>query len=299
MLVSFVEVIANSIGQSHYLNGWNWFLLFLNIVPVMGMLFWAWKYGSLTFWPYIHGASSMVTMLMWPWIVIDGDVLPAEFQPWVWWVIGMSVISVGVTAPIWLGFSFLVTTSVVWFFVDTSYFGGYSDPWVSMQDSVYAFLVGGAVSGLVLMVKQAARQTDIANSALINSSIQQAQIDAIERERQRIDALVHDKVLNTLVLASKAHSNLEQGAVEKMARDAIISLEEAGNEPKESSEVTLLGLYRALRKVAVRMIPAIEVETTSAGLLEIPGYVAEAVTEATIQALDNAANDMRKLKNAA
>jgi signal transduction histidine kinase len=221
--------------------------------------------------------------------VIDGDALPAEYQPWVWWVIGMSVISVGVTAPIWLGFSFLITTSVVWFFVDTSYFGGYSDPWVSMQDSVYAFLVGGSVSGLILMVKQAARQTDIANSAVIKSSIQQAQVDAVERERQRIDALVHDRVLNTLVLASKANSSTEQRAVEQMSKDAITSLEEAGNEPKDSGEVTLLGLYRALRKAAVRMIPSIEVETTSAGLLELPGYVAEAVTEATIQALDNAA----------
>jgi signal transduction histidine kinase len=288
VIVSFIEVVANAASQSPLLTGWSWFVLTLSGIPIIGMAFWAWRFNWLGVWPYLHGAMSFTALMMWPWLVINGDLLPAEFQPWVWWLVGMATISVGVTAPILVGFSYLVTISVAWFFVDTSYFGGSSDPWVSFQDSVYAFLVGGTVSGLIIMVKQAAKRTDQANSASIMSSIEQAQTDAVERERQRIDALVHDHVLNTLVLASKAESKEEQTAVLELAKDAIESLEQAAKDPETQGNVTLLGLYRALRKAAVRMAPEIQVETHVAGLTNLPTLVAQAITEATLQAVDNA-----------
>lgn len=288
VIVSFLEVVANAASQSPLLNGWSWFVLLLTGIPIIGMSFWAWRFNWLGVWPYLHGAMSFTALVMWPFLVINGDLLPAEFQPWVWWLVGMATISVGVTAPIWVGFGFLLVTSMAWFFVDTSYFGGSSDPWVSFQDSIYAFLVGGTISGLLIMVKQAARRTDEANSALIQSSIEQAQTDAAERERQRIDALVHDHVLNTLVLASKAETKQEQVAVFELAQDAISSLERAAKEPDTQGSVTLLGLYRALRKAALRISPEIKVETHVAGLIKLPTFVAEAITEATLQAVDNA-----------
>ena len=288
VLISFSEVMANAIAQSSYLTGWSWFVLVLSGAPILGMSIWAFRFNWLGYWPYIHGAMTFTALVMWPWLVADGGALPAEFQPWVWWLVGMATISVGVTAPVWIGASYLLTVSTAWFFIDTSYFGGSSDPWVSLQDSVYAFLVGGTVSGLIIMVKEAAKRTDEANSAFIQSSIKQAQTDAIERERQRIDALVHDHVLNTLVLASKADDKAEQVAVLELAKDAITSLEQAANEPESQSSVTLLGLYRALRKAAVRISPEIKIETHVAGLVNLPSLVAQAITEATLQAVDNA-----------
>jgi signal transduction histidine kinase len=289
LLATSSELIANAIFQSQYLNSWSWFLVGLVLVPIVAMNIWAWTKDELVWWPYLHGASVLIAMLMWPWVVVDGDALPAEYQPWIWWGVGMAVISVGVTAPRWLGVGFLVLVPVAWFLLDTSYFGGTSDPLVSIQDSVYVFLLGGSVSGLILMSRQAAKRADQANSLALASAIEQAQIDAVERERQRIDALVHDRVLNTLVLAANAQTKEEFVAVTHMASEAIESLEQAAQEPPERSQVTLLGLYRALRKAAVRLIPNIEVITETGGLIELPSDVAQAITEATIQALDNAA----------
>lgn len=200
----------------------------------------------------------------------------------------MATISVGVTAPIWIGTTFLFVTSATWFFVDVSPYAGSSNPWISLQDAVYTFLIGGAVSGLIIMVKQAAKRTDKANSAVIRSAIEQAQIDAIERERQRIDALVHDRVLNTLVLASKAKGPEEQREVAKMSQEAISSLEQAAKEPRANSAVTFVGLFQAIRKTALRLDPRIQVDIFSTELTPIPSAVAQAVTEATLQALDNA-----------
>lgn len=288
VIISYVEVVANALAQGPLLTGWSWVVLCLVAFPILGMSYSAWRDNRLGFWPRLHGITALVAMWVWPWLVLDGNALPAEFQPWIWWVIGMATISVGANSPIPIGVGYLVISSVAWFFIDTSYFAGNSDPLVSLQDSVYLFLVGGTISGLLVMVKRAARETDLANSALIESSIEQAQIDAIERERQRIDALVHDHVLNTLVLASKADSREEQESVFHFAKDSILSLEKATQEPEIQGPVTLLGLYRALRKSASDILPEVKVETHVSGMTSLPSHVAQAITEATLQALDNA-----------
>ncbi|MFM1950690.1 MAG: hypothetical protein RL418_377, partial [Actinomycetota bacterium] len=106
--ISTTEVVANSVAQAPFLNGWNWVLLSIALFPIIGMLVWAWKFASLGVWPYLHGASAILVLVMWPWIVIDGDLLPAEFQPWVWWSVGMAVMSVGITAPLRIGILYLV-----------------------------------------------------------------------------------------------------------------------------------------------------------------------------------------------
>ena len=293
VIISFVEVVANAIAQSPLLTGWSWAALSLVALPILGMAYSAWRHNRLGFWPRLHGVAALIAMWVWPWLVLDGDALPAEFQPWIWWVIGMATISVGANAPIPIGTAYLVIATVAWFFIDTSYFAGNSDPLVSLQDSVYLFLVGGTISGLLVMVKRAARETDLANSALIQSSIEQAQTDAIERERQRIDALVHDHVLNTLVLASKAESRNDQESVFHFAKDSILILEKAAQEPEMQGSVTLLGLYRALRKAAITILPDVKVETHVAGMTSLPSSVAQAITEATLQALDNAKKHSR------
>jgi signal transduction histidine kinase len=293
VLGTHAEVLINGVIQASVLNTWSWLLLVVSLVPVVGMVVHSWLERSLGVWAYLHGLVAIAIMVVWPWLVIDGDQLPSEFQPWVWWMIGMAVISVGITAPIWLGVTNLFLTSLGWFLLDTSYFGGTSDPMVSLQDSVYVFLLGGTVSGLVLLTRDAARKADIANSQAIASAVAQAQTDAVERERQRIDALVHDRVLNTLLLASSAGSQAEFQSVRQMADEAIVSLETAAEEPDTGGEVTLLGLYRALRKAALKMDAQILVETDSGGLTKMPRDVAQAITEATIQALDNAVRHSR------
>jgi signal transduction histidine kinase len=53
-------------------------------------------------------------------------------------------------------------------------------------------------------------------------------------------------------------------------------------------KVTVLGLYRSLRKAALRASGDVQVEIISAGLEEISVEIAQSITEATLQAIDNA-----------
>ena len=283
-----VEVIANAIFQAPYLGVGKWWVVIYVTLPIIGMNLWAWLRGSLGFWAYLHGATVLIALWRWQTLVVDPNLLPENFQAWVWWLVGMATITMGVVKPLWLGALYLVAASASWFYLDTSVAGGSGDPAIALQDSVYIFLLGGAVSSLIRLTRDGARRADEANSIAIASAVEQAQTDAAERERQRIDALVHDRVLNTLLVAANVKSEQEQQAVATMAIDAIASLESAVSDQEFESRVTTLGLYRSLRKAAFRASQDIEVEILSAGLEEIPAEIAQTITEAALQAMDNA-----------
>lgn len=283
-----IEVIANAIFQSQYLGLGRWWILLFVTLPIIGMVFHSWLRGSLGFWPYLHGAAVLVAMMSWPWLVNDPALLPDNYQSWIWWMVGTATISMGVANPRWLGLVYLVVASVTWYLLDISIYGGAEDPNTAMQDAIYVFLLGGAVSSLVRLTRDGAKRADEANSTAIAIAVEQAQIDATERERQRMDVLVHDRVLNTLLVAAKAATPQDHKAAASAAADAIASLEAATLEQEINSRVTTLGLYRSLRKAALRASPGIEVELGSAGLQEIPSEIAQTLTEATLQAIDNA-----------
>ena len=288
LAVLHVEVFANAIFQSPYLGPGKWWVLFYVTLPIIGMNFSAWIRGSLGFWAYLHGATVLLAMWRWQLLVVDPTLLPENFQAWVWWLVGTATISMGVVKPFRLGLVYLVVASASWYWLDTSVAGGSGDPAIALQDSIYVFLLGGAVSSLIRLTREGAKRADGANSIAIQSAIEQAQVDAAERERQRIDALVHDRILNTLLVAAKANSEQEQMAAATAATEAIASLEAAANDQEVNSRVTTLGLYRSLRKAAFRASTEIEVEILSAGLEEIPADIAQTITEAALQAIDNA-----------
>jgi signal transduction histidine kinase len=291
-----VEVIANAFFQAPYLGVGKWWVVIYVTLPIIGMNVWAWLRGSLGFWAYLHGATVLIALWRWQTLVEDPNLLPENFQAWVWWLVGMATITMGVAKPLWLGALYLVAASASWFYLDTSIAGGSGDPAIALQDSVYVFLLGGAVSSLIRLTREGARRADEANSIAIESAVEQAQIDAAERERQRIDALVHDRVLNTLLVAANAKSEQEQQAVATMAVDAIASLESAVSDQEYESRVTTLGLYRSLRKAAFRTSHDIEVEILSAGLEEIPAEIAQTITEAALQAMDNAVRHSKAVR---
>jgi signal transduction histidine kinase len=288
LAVLHLEVIANALFQSQYLGLGKWWVLTYVSVPIIGMALHSWLRGSLGFWPYVHGATVLIAMWLWPLMVVDPTLLPDNFQAWIWWMVGTATISMGITNPRWLGWVYLVVASASWYILDTSVYGGSGDWDIAMQNSVYVLLLGGAVASLVRLSREGAIRADEANSVAIANAVEQAQVDAIERERQRIDALVHDRVLNTLLVAAKASSEAEQKAAAVAATQAIASLESALAEQDIEIKVTVLGLYRSLRKAALRASKNISIEIRSAGLGMVPADIAQTVTEATLQAIDNA-----------
>jgi len=288
LLLSSIESIANSITQARYLN-WMSIAMVATLVFIIAMIQLAtWTKRNMDRWIFVLGAFGLAAMLLFPWTVVDVDRLPSGYQPWLWWVIGMSAVGMGVAARPVIAMSYLVVVTGTWFWLDTSPWGGSSDPFLELQDATYIFLFGGTVLGLFILVRDSVLKVDTANTLAMKSAVQQASTDAVERERQRIDALIHDRVLNTLLLASNAKTSSEYSSVVKLSEEAIDSLRKADRDPEPKPEIQPLGLFRALRQIAVQLIPDANVEILSGGSVDIPAEVAAALTEALIQALDNA-----------
>jgi len=289
LFVASIETIANAWQQYALLTPFGKAVAAVVAINVILIQFFSLRKDPKRIWVKILAGLSFTSMLVWPWSVSSTVELDPGFQPWPWWLIGMGAVAMGVAARPLAALLYLVATSVTWFWLDTSVYGGGSDILLTIQDSSYLFLFGGSILGLFSLVRDAVGEVDQANTLAIQSAVEQARVDAQERERQRIDALVHDKVLNTLLLAAKAKTVEDQTAAAALAKEAIESLLNAGTESDDQTSINPLGLFRALRKAAMQVIPEIEVEVATPGSAEIPANVARALTEALLQALDNTA----------
>ena len=296
LVLSSIELTANAISQAGYLNSISWVILALLLVVVFTVQISTLTNGKVDRWLYLLGALGVAAILLFPLAVVDVNALPVEYQPWLWWGAGMCAVAMGVVGRPAVSLAYLVLITALWLWLDTSAWGGSSVLYVELQDATYLFLFGGTVLGLLFLVRDSVSKVDRANSLVIASAVEQAKIDAVERERQRIDALIHDKVLNTLLLSAKAKTAEEQNSVVRLSKEAIESLRSADEEPEKRPAIQPLGLFRALRRAALQMIPNIEVEIVSAGSAPVPSAVADALTEALVQALDNAARHSRASK---
>ena len=288
LLLSIPELLANATAQRWFLNDLSMLVLLLLVLTTLATVISSWITQSRRIWFYLHGGVVALSIAFWPAMVDSTELMPQEQKPWIWWTMGIGILSIGVIGNRFAAALGLVGISAGWFLLHTSEFGGAVDSAEALQDSLYLFLFGGSIIGMITLVRIGANRADDENSKAIQSAIEQARIDAIERERQRLDALIHDKVLNTLLLAAKAQTAQECQNAAQLAAQAIESLKEAAEEPRPTPSVTPIGLFRALRRAATLISPTIEVRTLSGGAESLPSEKAQALTEATLQAIDNA-----------
>lgn len=289
LVLSLIELAANAISQSSQLNILSTAWLALLTLTTIATFLSSWFTAGVNYLFTIHGLIAGASLIAWPLMLSEMGSFEQGMKPWIWWTLGIGILSFGLFVNWWLGAIYLLGASIGWLLLTISQFGGDAHLVSGVQDAVYLFLFGGSVIGMINLVRWGAIRADQANSFAIESAIEQARIDAVERERQRLDALIHDRVLNTLLLSGKAETSAERKSAAKLAENAILSLQEALVEPRSTPSVTPLGLFRALRKAALQLLPVIEVRTMGGGSEEISAEKAQAITQATLQVIDNAA----------
>jgi signal transduction histidine kinase len=111
----------------------------------------------------------------------------------------------------------------------------------------------------------------------------------VEQERARVDALVHDKVLTTLVVTSKASDPERSAEAKQLANAAIDALQtDAFTADPTKKDITSFSLFGAFLDTVRTDYPDVAIRETGASDLRIPNRVAAALSEATIQAITNA-----------
>ncbi|NDA13524.1 MAG: hypothetical protein EBZ10_04530, partial [Actinobacteria bacterium] len=287
LFVSGIEVVANALVQSGFTNPRSDLVLAIVILSAAAFLISAVLFDRSRPWGLVHGLAVLVAIWMVP-LTHDPDFHESGFErPWVWWSVGMAMVLVATShsRKVWLWYLPLTSGSWVWVSLQSPVLAGELE---ALLDGSYLLVFSLAIVGLVALVREGFASVDKANSDAIMSALTQAKTDAVERERQRLDALVHDQVLHTLILAARADSQAAQEDAAKSATNAITALLEARELDKTQTEVSSLGLFKALESAASKLDGRVQTHSSGASAAKLNPEAAQALTEASLQAIDNA-----------
>ena len=289
LLVAVVsEAIVNGFGQLQYLN----YVVFMSSVSlvallVIGFLISHFVFQSPLFWFRSIPILTLALLATWPIHYDQMMVFPESFKPWIWWLLGISAVAAGTSFSFWLGVTYIFVVSIGWIVIRISPSGGSGELILAVQDSVHLFILASIGTAMAAAIRWQAAKTDFANQSLIASGVKSAQSQAINLEQSRLDALVHDSVLTTLLVASKAQTKEEIALARISAADAIRRLDLDNSSVEIVTPVTQVSFFEALRNRIHEVYPNFEVSLEQTNDSELPETASEALSEATLQAVDN------------
>ena len=287
MLFSSIEVITNALAfEDLGATPLQLVALSLSMAIIVGYFISFWFFQGGRFWYAAHAILITVVSLLW--VPLLDPVADGPEKPWIWWTVGNAAIAAGLAFRPFFAAAVMLGLPVIWFVVRTSPQGG-SAPWGdALQDSIYTLLFSLSISGLLALFQDSARRVDLENHRAMVAAAERARIDAIESERARIDALVHDKVLTTLLVAANSKTTDEYRAAAQLAERAIESLENLEREsPANRENITANSLFRALKDAVSRLDTNFEVQIDNSSDQLVDQNIADALTEATLQAVHN------------
>ena len=282
-----VQMLLNALNQSPLMNPAVFWIGFSAVLAgQIGLIYGAFFSGKTTFWFRWYSFSIAGVILTWPLAVAHAVDLPPDFYPWAWWGVGLATISAvgGLSAS---GAAvFLLSLLGFWFIMRFTDSFGHATLWLNVQDTGLVFLFSAVLGALILVARSEAAKVDLAAARKMAAAVEQARSDAAAIEKSRLDALVHDKVLTTLLLAARATTPEERLQASQLAKTAIARLTESSL-VADSGDVSSSSFFAALEKVASAQVADVRVTINELESFVLTAHVANALTEATIQALLN------------
>ena len=258
------------------------------ILVVVGMNLSQFLFDGSKFWFRAHSTLVMILVFTFPLQVSRTTDMPGQFEPWMWWASGLVPLAAIFGYGTVVG---LITTFVLpvgWFLLRQSAFGGAASFQTCIEESSYTLLFALCFGALLLLLRNQAADADTANQLASEAAAEQARVDALEREQLRLDALVHDRVLTTLVLAARANNRDDEVVAYQLANQALGDLGKMRSASGAAEPgVTVASLFSALKATIGWMTNEFEVLIDSSNDTPVPATVSAAITEATLQAVSN------------
>ncbi len=229
----------------------------------------------------------LVVVVTWPFAVIH----PTTDSPWIYYMITIAtaMAAIGLSVP-WAA-GYLIVVPLIYAIIRLTPAGGGLTPLKASLDSIYAVILGGAILIITTMLRAAASSVDQAQATALEGYAHAVRAHATEAERVRVDAIVHDSVLTTLLYAARADTPEAQRMAAIMAGNAIGHLRDAALvSPDDGSTMRVSALAQNLRDAVEQLQGGFEVTTSRVGTRSIPTAVAEALQSASLQAAVNSIN---------
>jgi signal transduction histidine kinase len=282
-----LQMLLNAWSQRDLINPWFFWPSFLMVgIGQLGLIYGAFISGNNRFWQRWYARSIEAVIMLWFLGVPAGTFLPDGFYPWAWWGVGLAAVAAFAGLPPFRAILFFTVLDIYWFIA--RFFPAYGSVslWLNIQDTLLTFLFAALLGSLILVSRYEASKVDDASNRKIAAAAEQARAESAVREKSRLDALIHDKVLTTLLLASKAETAGERHAAAGLAVTAVTRLNEA-QRSAPAGPVSGSSFFAALEKIAIAEEPELTCSKTDLNSVEIPDEVATAFTEAMLQAIMN------------
>jgi signal transduction histidine kinase len=282
--IFLVAIPHQKFGDSRFLIGGLVIILAAQLSAVF--TFW---FGSANTNVYLlHGAAYAVAFISYPFSVANVSVFPEDYRSWVWWWTGTATIAMTMYLPKWWSFAYLGFVPISYFFLRLQPAGGGEDVGSATLDATYILLYAMAVQSLVTLLRVAAVELDSKNDEFASSALRQAEKDATELESQKLDELVHDQVLTTILLAAKADTPERKVMAAESATNAIERLQVASSdETSELQDVSVGSFVDSLQESLKRGYPNAKISVTKDLDFSMPIQVGIALADVTIQAMTN------------
>jgi signal transduction histidine kinase len=254
-------------------------LLFTVVAAVMRRLV---RVANVTF-----AVVFLVVLVSWPFAVRH----PSTDSPWLYYMITIATAMAAIGLSVRWAAAYLILVPLTYAVIRLTPAGGGISPLKVSLDSIYAIILGGAILIITTMLRAAAASVDEAQATALEGYAHAVRAHATEAERVRVDAIVHDSVLTTLLYAARADTPEAERLAATMAANAIGHLRDAALvSPDDGSTVRVSALAQTLRESIEQLEGGFEITASRLGTRSIPRSVAEALQSAALQAAVNSIN---------
>lgn len=236
----------------------------------------------------LHGFAYVVAFFTYLFSIGPEVELSSDYRSWLWWWTGTATIAMTMFLPKWWSYLYLVFVPVSYLFLRMDRLGGGGNLGSALLDATYIVLYALAIQALVGLLRTAAAELDETNDAVSKIAVERASHESAELERQKLDELVHDQVLTTILVAARADTPDKKMMAGEVAAKAIERLQAAATESvDELQEVSASSFVDSLAASLSRGYPNIPFNLTKEVEFNIPIAVGIALADATIQAMTN------------
>jgi signal transduction histidine kinase len=177
-------------------------------------------------WKLRSFALSYVTvvtfgLITWPAAWQSGEV--ASSSPWLWMCLGVAAICLAVTTGTGWGFAYSIASGLLFAAVRMTPSGQSASLLGAFQDMINLVMNASVVIVALGIVSNAFKELDDAEAATRKEATDAAIEEALLEERHRLDGIVHDEVMTTLVAAAHTPGDVHvaqqaQRAVDRLAQ---------------------------------------------------------------------------------
>ncbi|MFB2557275.1 sensor histidine kinase [Herbiconiux liangxiaofengii] len=227
-----------------------------------------------------------LSLLLWP-LAVRSPEAALGVQPWLWYIVIVAVGAASIALPTAWAVVYAIGVPATFFVLRQLPAGGQASVLNALLDTVYSLVLGAFLVIVITGLRAAASRVDEAQALAVERYADAAKRHATEQERTRVDTVIHDRVLSTLLAAARADSADDRQRVVGMAESALVSLQSADAESEIARDRPLSVLVERVRALASAIAADVDFSAEGDTGQLVPGRVLEGFYTAAVQALTN------------